>query len=98
MSKPVQIATLGDASILDLPKVGFLSSRKVPLAAVIRCYDWATEVRDKGLPEIYPIPEVVDANGYVTVLYGTNDLGGEWTKITSDADRAKFHFFKIVIE
>ena len=49
MSKPVQIATLGDASILDLPKVGFLSSRKVPPAAVMRCYDWATEMRDKGV-------------------------------------------------
>ena len=51
-----------------------------------------------GLPEIYPIPEIVDANGSATVLYGTNDLNGEWKKITSSADRAKFHFFKIVIE
>ena len=45
----VKIATLGDASILDLPKVGFLSSRKVPPAAVMKCYDWATEMRDKGV-------------------------------------------------
>ena len=45
----VQIATLGDVSILDLPKVGFLSSRKVPPAAVMKCYDWATEMRDKGV-------------------------------------------------
>ena len=51
-----------------------------------------------GLPEIYPIPEIVDGNGSVTVLYGTNDLDGKWTKITSDADRANYHFFKIVIE
>ena len=49
MSKPVQIATLGDASILNLPKVGFLSSRKVPPAAVMKCYDWATGMRDKGV-------------------------------------------------
>ena len=49
MRKPVQIATLGDASILDLHKVGFLSSRKVPPAAVMKCYDWATEMRDKGV-------------------------------------------------
>ena len=49
MNKPVQIATLGDASILDLPKVGFLSSRKVPPAAVMKCYDWATEMRDRGV-------------------------------------------------
>ena len=32
----VKIATLGDVSILDLPKVGFLSSRKVPPAATGR--------------------------------------------------------------
>ena len=49
MSKPVQIATLVDESILDLPKVGFLSSRKVPSAAVMKCYDWATEMRDEGV-------------------------------------------------
>ena len=48
MSTTAQITTLGDASILDLPKVGFLSSRKVPPAAVMKCYDWATEMRDKG--------------------------------------------------
>ena len=45
----VKIATLGDASILNLPEVGFLSSRKVPPAAVMKCYDWATEMRDKGV-------------------------------------------------
>lgn len=49
MSKPVQIAKLGDTSILDLPKVGFLSSRKVPPEAVMKCYDWATEMRDLGV-------------------------------------------------
>ena len=49
MSKTVQITTLGDESILDLPKVGFLSSRKVPPAAVMKCYDWATEMRDEGV-------------------------------------------------
>ena len=49
MSKSTQIVTLGDESILDLAKVGFLSSRKVPPAAVIKCYDWATEMRDRGV-------------------------------------------------
>lgn len=49
LNTTAQITTLGDASILDLPKVGFLSSRKVPPAAVMKCYDWATEMRDKGV-------------------------------------------------
>ena len=47
--KMASVATFGDVSILDLHKVGFLSSRKVPPAAVMRCYDWATEMRDKGV-------------------------------------------------
>ena len=49
LNTTAQITTLGDASIFDLPKVGFLSSRKVPPAAVMKCYDWATEMRDKGV-------------------------------------------------
>ena len=49
MNASVQILTLGDVSIIDLPKVGFLSSRKVPPAAVMKCYDWVTEMRDKGV-------------------------------------------------
>ena len=40
---------LGNAAVWNLPKVGFLSSRKVPPAAVMTCYDWATEMRDKGV-------------------------------------------------
>lgn len=49
LNTSAQIATLGDVSILDLPKVGFLSSRRVPPAAVMKCYDWATEMCDKGV-------------------------------------------------
>ena len=49
LNTTAQITTLGDVSILDLPKVGFLSSRKVPPAAIMKCYDWATEMRDKGV-------------------------------------------------
>ena len=40
---------LGNTTLMTLPKVGFLSSRKVPPAAVMKCYDWATEMRDQGV-------------------------------------------------
>ena len=44
---PLQM--IGDASLLDLPdKVAFLASRRVAPQDVMRCYDWATDVRDKG--------------------------------------------------
>ena len=39
---------LGNANLLALPKTALLSSRRVPPAAVMRCYDWATEARDAG--------------------------------------------------
>ena len=43
------IPHLGNVEIWALPKIGFLSSRKVPPSAVMKCYDWATEMRDKGV-------------------------------------------------
>jgi len=44
---PLQM--IGNVSLLDLPdKVAFLASRRVAPQDVMRCYDWATEARDKG--------------------------------------------------
>ena len=40
---------IGNVSLLDLPDtVAFLASRRVAPQDVMRCYDWATEARDKG--------------------------------------------------
>ncbi len=36
------VQMLGNAALMALPKVAFLSSRRVAPAAVMRCYDWAT--------------------------------------------------------
>ena len=41
----VNTQMLGNAALMALPKVAFLSSRRVAPAAVMRCYDWATEMR-----------------------------------------------------
>ena len=44
---PLQM--IGNVLLLDLPdKVAFLASRRVAPQDVMRCYDWATEARDKG--------------------------------------------------
>ena len=64
LNTTAQITTLGDVSILDLPKVGFLSSRKVPPAAVMKCSDWATEMRDKA------VFAAIDPNGALSRLVG----------------------------
>ncbi len=39
---------LGNAALMERPKVAFLSSRRVAPAAVMRCYDWATGMRGCG--------------------------------------------------
>lgn len=38
----------GDESLLKLHKTAFLCSRKIPSAAVLKCYDWAIAQRDSG--------------------------------------------------
>jgi len=40
--------TQGNTELLKLPKTAFLCSRKVPASAVLKCYDWAIEQREKG--------------------------------------------------
>ena len=39
---------LGNNELLKLKKTTFLCSRKVPASAVLKCYDWAIEQREKG--------------------------------------------------
>lgn len=39
----------GDQKLLGNHKVVFLCSRQIPASAVLRCYDWAIEQREKGV-------------------------------------------------
>jgi len=39
--------TMGNTEILKLYKTAFLCSRQIPAAAVLKCYDWAIEMREK---------------------------------------------------
>jgi hypothetical protein len=34
---------------MKLPKTAFLCSRRAPASAVLKCYDWATAMREAGL-------------------------------------------------
>ena len=38
----------GNKELLHLKKTAFLCSRKIPALAVLKCYDWAIEQREKG--------------------------------------------------
>ena len=42
------VQMLGNAVLMERPKIAFLSSRRVAPAAVMRCCDWATGMRDGG--------------------------------------------------
>lgn len=39
---------LGNELLLELKKIAFLCSRKIPASAVLRCYDWAIAQREAG--------------------------------------------------
>lgn len=41
-------AHLGNLKILEHPKTAFLCSRQVPADAVLKCYDWAIQMREAG--------------------------------------------------
>lgn len=41
--------TIGNIKLLRLPKIAFLCSRKVSASAVLKCYNWAIEQREKGV-------------------------------------------------
>src|SRR5437868_4404785 len=40
--------THGNTKILDEHKIAFLCSRQMPAGTVLKCYDWAIEMRNKG--------------------------------------------------
>ena len=44
----MKITTYGNIEILKLHKTAFLASGTIPPDMVLRCYDWATDMRDKG--------------------------------------------------
>jgi len=38
----------GNKELLEQTKIAFLCSRSIPSSAVLKCYDWAIEQREKG--------------------------------------------------
>lgn len=40
---------LGNKELINLNKTAFLCSRRISAKAVLRCYDWAIEQREKGI-------------------------------------------------
>lgn len=43
-----ELTYLGSKDLLKLPKTAFLASNTISSETVLRCYDWATEMRNQG--------------------------------------------------
>lgn len=43
-----ELEYLGNKDLLKLPKTAFLASNTISSETVLRCYDWATEMRNQG--------------------------------------------------
>jgi predicted Rossmann fold nucleotide-binding protein DprA/Smf involved in DNA uptake len=68
------LPTLGDSSLLSLPKTAFLSSRRVEPSAVMRCYDWATSMRDAGKCVIGGFQSTLERDVFQFLLRGTSPI------------------------
>lgn len=44
----IELECLGNKDLLKLPKTAFLASNTVSPELVMKCYDWATEMRQQG--------------------------------------------------
>ena len=53
----VSFEMLGNAALMQRPKIAFLSSRRVAPAAVMRCYDWAMGMRGGGSAGRLALPD-----------------------------------------
>lgn len=44
----IELQYLGNKDLLKMPKTGFLASNTIPSETVLRCYDWATKMRQQN--------------------------------------------------
>ena len=65
---------IGNKKLLNVPKVAFLSSRSISSAAVLKCYDWATEMRNKGVCVISGFHSGIEKDVLHFLLKGTQPV------------------------
>jgi len=67
-------ASYGNIELLNLPKTAFLCSRNIPASAVLKCYDWAIEQRDKGTCVISGFHSKIEKDVFHYLLAGTQPI------------------------
>lgn len=65
---------IGNQSLLNLSKTAFLSSRKITSNAVLKCYDWATEMRDSGVCVISGFSSKLEKDVFQFLSKGTQPI------------------------
>lgn len=70
----MEITYVGNKQLLKLPIVAFLSSRKISSEALLRCYDWASEMRDKGACVISGFHSKVEKDVLTFLLKGKQPI------------------------
>lgn len=65
---------IGNQSLLNLPKTAFLSSRKITSNVVLKCYDWATVMRDSGVCVISGFSSKLEKDVFRFLSKGTQPI------------------------
>lgn len=67
-------SSLGNKEILKLHKTAFMCSRGIPTSAVLKCYDWAIEQRNKGNCIISGFHSKIEKDVFHYLLAGTQPV------------------------
>lgn len=65
---------LGDKTLLNEYKVGFLCSRKVPASIVLKSYEWAKEQREMGICVVSGNHSQIEKDVFEILLKGKQSL------------------------
>lgn len=66
--------SIGNDKLLDVNKIAFLCSRKVPAGIVLKCYDWAIAQREAGSCVISGFHSTIEKDVFHYLLKGTQPI------------------------
>ncbi|MBR1871361.1 MAG: hypothetical protein IJ802_06000 [Kiritimatiellae bacterium] len=71
---PVTLQMVGNATLLDLRKTAFLSSRRTSSAAALKCHEWALDVRNSAQCVITGAQSALEKHVFTLLLAGSQPL------------------------
>jgi predicted Rossmann fold nucleotide-binding protein DprA/Smf involved in DNA uptake len=66
--------TSGNKDIVKFSKVAFLCSRNIPASVVLKCYDWAIDLRENGVRIISGFQSKIEKDVFHFLLQGTQPI------------------------